>query len=82
MFKKTDPILCSAFFTDVVILTLEIYDNAGLFFSQIIKFPLIFTNLLLKDAHRMTVCVTFFSERLHQTFVDQVDRKIRGFKYL
>ena len=60
MLNRPNPFLCSTFLTDVIVLKLEIYGYAGLFFVKIIKLRYIFINLLLKDAHRTTVCVTFF----------------------
>ena len=60
MLNRLTPFLCSTFLADVIILTLEFYSYDGVFFSQIIISPLIYINLLLKDAYRMTVYVIFF----------------------
>ena len=81
MLNRLTPLLCSTFLADVIFLTLEFYGYAGVFFSQIIISPLIYINLLLKDAYSMTVYVIYFSERLHHGFEEPADRKRRGFKY-
>ena len=69
MLNRLNPFLCSAFLTDVVILTFAIYGYAGLFFPTNHQITLYFRKLTTTKC-KATVCVIFFSK----------DRKKRGFK--